>query len=118
MRIYISGPERYQGAHNEAETMLQRAGHKARNPAKIFSQIELDEKDKEEMRKSLISISDAIFLLTGWQQDPISSLEFDKAIKEGLCIIFEQEGVSYEKNKTGKNKGIFAKIKKRNRTKR
>ena len=89
MKIYISGPEKYQGEYNDVERALQNEGHEVINRIKVLNQISLPERDKQEMTKCLVSMCDTIFLLTGWQQDPVSNLEFDKAVEERLCITFE-----------------------------
>lgn len=93
MRIYISGPitgrTDYKKRFAEAEQLLNAAGYVVINPAKVNAQLpEVSQKDYMKTSLAMLDMSDAIFMLQGWQESKGCAIEFEYAYEHGIHIIF------------------------------
>jgi len=94
--IYVSGPvtknDNAKIQFEEADKFIRKIGHVPLNPIRIDPPHPL-KKDHwlYYMRKSveLLMKSDAIYLLSGWENSPGAKIEFDLCIKLGIPVYFE-----------------------------
>jgi hypothetical protein len=95
MKVYISGPitgtTDYMERFEEAQKYLESKGLTVINPALINSNLPKDTTWDEYMEISLILVkmSDAIYLLKGWEKSKGAELELRTAKRFGLEVIKE-----------------------------
>lgn len=95
MKIYISGAitgtTDYMERFTNAETTLSNKGYSVLNPAKLNIMLPEDTTHEEYMMMSLtmLSMCDAIYMLTGWQQSRGANMELGYAKAKKLDVIYE-----------------------------
>lgn len=98
MKIYISGAitgtTDYMERFTNAEIALTNKGYSVLNPAKVNSMLPGDTTHEEYMMMSLtmLSMCDAIYMLTGWQQSRGANMELGYAKSKKLNVIYEDLG--------------------------
>ena len=96
MRVYISGAitgtDDYMERFMNAETTLSNKGYSVLNPAKLNIMLPGDTTHEEYMMMSLtmLSMCDAIYMLTGWQQSRGANMELGYAKAKKLDVIYEE----------------------------
>lgn len=96
MRVYISGPitgvEDYNDKFSKAAEFLSKKGYDVINPTvidDIFPDLEYEEYMKLDI--ALLDLSDAIYMLNGWEKSRGSNREYGYALAAGKQIILEAE---------------------------
>lgn len=95
MKIYISGAitgtDNYIERFAKAEKELTEQGYSVVNPAKVNAQLPEDTTYEEYMAMSfaMLDICDSVFMLDGWEKSKGAKMEFERAVKNGLNIIYQ-----------------------------
>lgn len=96
MRIYISGPmtglpNLNKDKFNEMERMIKELGHEVINPAKLELPLSCSHDDYLSIDIPLVSLSDAICLLEGWENSEGAQEEYTHACHIGKEVVSEKE---------------------------
>lgn len=96
MRIYISGPmtglpNLNKDKFNEMERVIKELGHEVINPAKLELPLSCSHDDYMSIDIPLVSLSDAICMLEGWENSEGAKEEYMHACHIGNEIISEKE---------------------------
>lgn len=96
MRIYISGAitgtTDYMERFAEAEKELTEQGYSVVNPAKVNSMLPADTTTYEDymiMSFAMLSTCESIYMLNGWEKSKGANMEREKAIENGIKIIYQ-----------------------------
>lgn len=95
MRVYISGPitgvEDYKDKFLKAAEFLSKKGYDVINPTVIdgiFPDLEYEEYMKLDI--ALLDLSDAIYMMNGWEKSCGASREYGYALEAGKQIMMEE----------------------------
>ncbi len=94
MRIYISGAitgtDDYMERFKAAEEIL--AGNEVLNPAAVCARLpELEYEEYMKVALTMLAMSEAIYMLPGWQQSRGANREYGYAIAKGMMIFYGEE---------------------------
>lgn len=99
MRIYIAGPvngtDDFIKRFGQAEERLINRGYKVYNPAHANSYMPEGTTYDEFMKVgfTLLDMSDAIYLLKGWENSRGANQEYGYAIAKGLVVFREEDSL-------------------------
>jgi predicted Rossmann-fold nucleotide-binding protein len=93
MKIYISGPmtgheDNNRAAFNRLAGRITHHGHVAINPAVLPDG--LTQREYMNIDMAMLSVSDAIIMLPGWQASAGATAEYHYAYKVGMTIFTEE----------------------------
>ena len=94
-KIYISGPitgtKDYMSRFSTAHIKLARHGYSVVNPAMVNAMLPEDTTHDEYMAMSfaMLDMCDTIYMLDNWEQSKGAKMEFERALKNGLNIIYQ-----------------------------
>ena len=94
-KVYISGPitgtKDYMSRFSTAHLNLARQGYSVVNPAMVNAMLPEDTTHKEYMAMSfaMLDMCDSIYMLDGWEKSKGAKMEFERALKNGLNIIYQ-----------------------------
>ncbi|MBQ2395648.1 MAG: DUF4406 domain-containing protein [Bacteroidales bacterium] len=94
-KIYISGPitgtKDYMSRFSTAHLSLARQGYSVVNPAMVNAMLPEDTTYDEYMAMSfaMLDMCDSVYMLDGWQNSKGAKMEFERAVKNGLNIIYQ-----------------------------
>ena len=95
MRVYISGPitgtTDYLERFDRMEALLRQQGFSVINPARVNAMMPKDLTHEEYMAMSLtmLELADMVYFLRGWQKSKGCQTEWDAAVAQGHCIMYE-----------------------------
>ena len=94
-KIYISGPitgiKDYMSRFSTEHIKLARQGYSVVNPAMVNAMLPKDTTHKEYMDMSFVMLDmcDSIYMLDGWEKSKGAKMEYERALKNGLNIIYQ-----------------------------
>lgn len=94
-KVYISGPitgtKDYMSRFSTAHIKLARQGYSVVNPAMVNVMLPEDTTYEEYMAMSfaMLDMCDTIYMLDGWEKSKGSKMEYERALKNGLKIIYQ-----------------------------
>ena len=94
-KIYISGPitgtKDYMSRFSTAHLSLARQGYSVVNPAMVSAKLPEDTTYDEYMAMSfaMLDMCDSIYMLDGWENSKGAKMEYERALKNGLNIIYQ-----------------------------
>ena len=94
-RIYVSGPitgtKDYIARFSIASLRLESKGYSVVNPAMVNAMLPKDTTYDEYMAMSfaMMDLCDGIYMLDGWENSKGAKMEFERAVKNGLNIIYQ-----------------------------
>lgn len=94
-KIYISGPitgtKDYMSRFSTAHLSLARQGYSVVNPAMVNAMLPEDTTYEEYMAMSfaMLDMCDSVYMLDGWEKSKGAKMEYERALKNGLEIIYQ-----------------------------
>lgn len=108
--VYISGKitgnDNYKSEFQEAENFLTELGYIVINPAEIDEIVKCSELDRAEIMSicyRLVDISDAIFMIGGWQKSRGANEELSYARSLGKKVMYQNYYYPFRKEKKDEN---------------
>lgn len=94
-KVYISGPitgtKDYMSRFSTAHLSLARQGYSVVNPAMVNAMLPEDTTYDEYMAMSfaMLDMCDSVYMLDGWEKSKGAKMEYERALKNGLNIIYQ-----------------------------
>ena len=94
-KVYISGPitgtKDYMAKFSMAHLSLSKKGYSVVNPAMVNAMLPEDTTYDEYMAMSfaMLDMCDSVYMLDGWEKSKGAKMEFERAVKNGLNIIYQ-----------------------------